>query len=192
MAVNRTHISPTAQRRQRQIEDCLYRNLLRTPWQSISVADICRQVGISRKAYYNYYKDKETCFCSYIDRVIRDSILEASQQLPDNATPLETATALLNRWKGQKELIDILVNNNLMYFLMARNVDYVLREDRSILELLSTRDIPTDTDILSCYTAIQLTLILRWYERGFDTPAEEMAKKFLRLLHEPLINVVSE
>ena len=59
MTVNRIHNSATAQRRQRQIEDCLYENLLHTPWQSISVADICRQVGISRKAYYNYYPDKD-------------------------------------------------------------------------------------------------------------------------------------
>lgn len=192
MSVNRNRNSATARRRQRQIEDCLYDNLLHTPWQSIAVADICRQVGISRKAYYNYYKDKEACFCSYIDRVIRDNILETTQRLPDDATPAETATALLECWKERKELIDILVHNNLLYFLMARSIDYMLQEDRSLLEHLSTKDIPTDTDILSCYTAIQMTLVLQWYSRGFDTPTEEMARKFLRLLHEPLIKVVGE
>ena len=192
MTENRTRNTATAQRRQRQIEDCLYENLLRTPWQSISVADICRQVGISRKAYYNYYKDKEACFCSYIDRVIRDAILETSQSLPDRAAPLETAVALLEHWKARKEFIDILVNNNLLYFLMARTIEYAQTEDRTLLDLLSTKEIPTDTDILSCYTAIQMTLILQWYSRGFDTPAADMAKKFLRLLHEPLISVVSQ
>lgn len=191
MAVNRIHSTATAQRRQRQIEDCLYENLLHAPWQSISVADICRQVGISRKAYYNYYKDKESCFCSYIDRILRDIILEASQNIPDKAGPLETAAALLDHWKSRKEFIDVLVHNNLLYFLMARCIDYVLTEDRNILENLSTKDIPSDTDILSCYTAIQLTLILQWYNRGFDTPVEEMARKFLRLIHEPLISVVN-
>ena len=192
MAVNRVHSTATAQRRQRQIEDCLYNNLLHTPWQSISVADICRQVGISRKAYYNYYKDKESCFSSYIDRMIRDILLEISQTLPDSATPLDTATALLNHWKARKEFIDILVNNNLMYFLMSRTIQYVLTENRSVMDHLSTEEIPTDTDILSCYTAVQITLILQWYHRGFDTPAEEMARKFLRLLHEPLIPAVHE
>ena len=192
MTENRTRNTATAQRRQRQIEDCLYENLLHTPWQSISVADICRQVGISRKAYYNYYKDKEACFCSYIDRVIRDSVLEASQSLPDNATPLQTTVALLEHWRGRREFIDILVNNRLLYFLLSRSIHHVQTENRSILELLSTKDIPTDTDILSCYTAVQMTLILQWYSRNFDTPTEEMAKKFLRILYEPLISVVSE
>lgn len=52
MVMNRIRSTPTALRRQKQIEDCLYENLLHTPYQSISVADLCRQIGISRKAYY--------------------------------------------------------------------------------------------------------------------------------------------
>ena len=190
MTVNRTHNSPAAQRRQRQIEDCLYENLLRTPWQSISVADICRQVGISRKAYYNYYPDKEACFSAYIDRVIRDTVLESSQSLPDNASPLDASAALLENWKTKKDFIRILVNNHLLYLLTDRAIRYVQAEDRALQELLSTDDIPTDVDILTCYTAIQMTLILQWYSRDFDTPTKEMAKKFLRLLNEPLISVM--
>ena len=57
MANRKTTTSATASRRQKQIEDCLYRCLLDTPYQSVSVVDICRQVGISRKAFYNYYRD---------------------------------------------------------------------------------------------------------------------------------------
>ena len=189
MTANRN--TPTALRRQRQIEDCLFENLMHTPWQSISVTDICRQVGISRKAYYNYYKDKEDCLCAYIDRVLRNTILETAKSLPDNASALDAAVALLENWRNQQGFIDVVVQNKLLYFLMNRVIDYVLTEDRALLELLSTDEIPTDTDILSCYTAIQMTLIFQWYQRGFDTPVEEMAKKFLRIVHEPLINVVA-
>jgi len=35
--------------------------------------------------------------------------------------------------------------------------------------------------------SIQMVLVLCWYGRGFDTPTEDMAKKFLRILHAPLI-----
>jgi len=185
MPANRTRNTATAQRRQRQIEDCLFENLQRNPWSSISVADICRQVGISRKAYYNYYKDKTDCFCSYVDWLLRDSALEITQSLPDNATALETAVALLDHWKKQKAFLDVIVNNDLLIILIQRNVQYVLTEDRSVLKLLSTDE--SDMDILTCYTSVQLALLLCWYYRGFDTPTEEMAKKFLRLLHQPFI-----
>lgn len=187
MTANRNRNSATAQRRQRQIEDCLFENLQHTPWQSISVADICRQVGISRKAYYNYFKDKTDCFCSYMDRLLRDAALHTTQVLPDNATPLEAAIALLDYWKSQKVFLDVVVRNNLLGMLMLRNVAYVLNEDRSQLELLSTDALPSDSDILTSYTAVQLSLLLCWYGRNFEDPTEEMAKKFLRLLHEPLV-----
>ena len=190
MAVNRTHTTPTAQRRQIQIEDCLYQNLLHTPWQSISVADICRQVGISRKAYYNYYKDKESCLCAYIDRLIREALLVTSQNMPDRGTPLDGAVILLGYWKSQKAFFDILVKNNLVYFFTAQTVHYVQTEDRTIMDRLSTEEIPSDSDILSCYAAIQTTMLLLWHSRGFDTPTEEMAKKFLRILYEPLVKVL--
>ena len=192
MSVNRTHNSATAQRRQRQIEDCLFENLQHTSWQSISVADICRQVGISRKAYYNYYKDKNDCFCSYVDRILRDAALYTAQNLPDEATPLEAAVVLLDYWKLQKTFLDVIVRNGLLDVLILRNVEYVLKEDRSQLERLSTESLPSDTDILACYTAVQTALLLCWYSRNFEDPTEEIARKFLRLLHKPLIPGMEE
>ena len=192
MSVNRTHNSATAQRRQRQIEDCLFENLQHTSWQSISVADICRQVGISRKAYYNYYKDKNDCFCSYVDRILRDAALYTAQNLPDEATPQEAAVVLLDYWKQQKTFLDVIVRNGLLDVLMLRNVEYVLKEDRSQLERLSTESLPSDTDILTCYTAVQTALLLCWYSRNFEDPTEEIARKLLRLLHKPLIPGMEE
>ena len=187
MPANRTRNTATAQRRQKQIEDCLYDNLLHTSWQSISVADICRQVGISRKAYYNYFKDKDDCFNSYIDRVMRDALLYTTQALPDSATVLEAAVIMLNYWKAQKPFLDIIVRNNLQNLLMQRHITFAMQENRTLLDQLSTPEVESDMDILSCCTAIQLTLVLNWYNRDFETPTEEMARKYLRILFQPMI-----
>ena len=181
-----------AYRRQRQIEDCLFENLQHVPYQSISVADICRQVGISRKAFYNYYHDKDACLCAIIDRVLHDTLLRTSQDVPDNASPLEACTVLLERWKEQKPLFDIIVHNNLFLFFLARSTHYILSEDHGILDLLSTSEVKFDADILCCYVSSQVTLMMQWYSRGFDTPAEEMARKYLRLVHFPLIQPPEE
>lgn len=187
MPANRTHNTATAQRRQKQIEDCLYENLLHNPWQSISVADICRQVGISRKAYYNYYKDKDDCFGAYMDRLMRDSLLHTTQTLPENATALDAAVIMLDYWKEQKPFLDIIVRNRLLPMLMDRHIQFSLQEDHTIMDHLSTTEMTSDRDILACCTAIQLTLVLNWHSRDFDTPTEEMAKKYLRLLFQPMI-----
>lgn len=187
MEQTRTHSTDTARRRQQQIEDCLYENLLHSPYQSISVADLCRQIGISRKAYYNYYRDKDTCFAAIVDRKLRRAMLHTTTATPDDASPLDTAVILLDYWKAQKPFFDILVRNDLLHFLFIQNMRYVLEEDQTTLDLLSTPDLPSDTDILGCYMSSQIALVLQWYFRGFDTPTEEMAKKLLRILHAPMI-----
>lgn len=177
--------SPVALRRQEQIESCLYENLRHAPFHSISVSDLCRQVGISRKAFYNYYPDKEACLNALIDHMLRDSMLHATH--PDGVSPLENAVALLEYWKEKKDFLDILVDNSLIHLIITRNTEYILQEERAVLELVSTPEVRSDTDILACYMACLLTLVLQWYHRGFSDPTEEMARKMLRLLHVPMI-----
>ena len=187
MATRKTTNTAIASRRQKQIEDCLYQCLLSTPYHSISVVDLCRRVGISRKAFYNYYQDKEACLNAMIDRFLHEALLHAAVSIPDEATPLEAAIITLEYWKEQREFFDIILRNNLLHYLFQRNMNYVLREDRATLEQLSTPELKSDTDILACYMSSQLTLLLCWYLRGFDTPSHEIALKLLRILHTPMI-----
>lgn len=154
MAVSRLHSSRVAQRRQTQIEDCLYEKMQTLPWSAISVADICRDVGISRKAYYNYYKDKEDCFCSYVSRLIRESLIYATQNLSAHSTPLEATILLLDFWKHKKAFLDLVQKNNQVHLLVNCSVAYALQEDRSVLQMLNTESLPGDRDILSCYVAV--------------------------------------
>ena len=100
---------------------------------------------------------------------------------------MESSVILLEYWKQQKPFFDMILRNNLFYVLIERFVNYVQQENRTILRLLDTPELSSDGDILACYVSCQLTLVLQWYLRGFDTPAEEMAQKYLRLFHSPLI-----
>jgi len=187
MEKRKTSTSAAAYHRQRQIEECLYQNLQRSSYQSISVSDICRQVGISRKAFYNYYHDKDACLCAIVDGLLRDSLLHTSKTAPDNADPLEVIVIFLDFWKEKKSFFDIVMRNNLIHFLLLRNMNYILNEDRTAMQLINTPEVKSDADILACYVASQLALMLQWYFRGFQDPTEEIARKYLRILHMPLI-----
>ena len=187
----RSHGTSTAYRRQKQIEDCLYANLLQTPYQSVSISDICRQVGISRKAFYNYFQDKSTCLRSFIRRLMRDSLIHVTKSVPDNASLLEVAISILDYWKAHRDFFDIIVRDNLLNDLLLCTVDHIMQEDQTTLDLLSTPFVQSDKDILACYMASQITLVLQWQSRNFETPTEEMAKKLLRILHSPLLTLPS-
>ncbi len=185
MDQERLHLSPAAYRRRRQIEECLFENLQHTPYASISVSDLCRQVGISRKAYYKYYKDKDDCMGAVLDRFLHAAMLRTTA--PEAVSLVVNYTEFLEFWKEHRILLDIIVRDNLLGMLTLRSVSHVQTEDRAILQLLSLPQMPCDEDILACYLSSQMALILQWYLRDFQDPPQKMAEKMIRILHRALI-----
>ncbi len=187
MDVSKSPGSATAYRRQRQIEDCLYENLLHRPYTSVSVSDLCHQLGLSRKSFYNYYPDKDTCFQAIIRRKIQACMLQLTSATPDRQGKRDAIAAFLSFCREEKPFFDIIVRNSLMLALMDQAIRYLRDEDRMMLELLNTDLLKNDPYVLSCYVTVNVTFVLQWYLENYATPLEEMVKKYQRLLHEPLV-----
>lgn len=180
--------SATAYRRQRQIEDCLYENLLHRPYTSVSVSDLCHQLNLSRKSFYNYYPDKESCFRSIILRKLRQCTLRLADIPRDVDRNGDAIAAYLSFCREEKPFFDIIVRNNLLTQLMDQSILYLREEDSVVMELLNTNLLKNDPYVLSCYVSVNITLIFQWYLQGYDTPIEEMVQKYQRLVFEPLID----
>lgn len=186
MSISTGHNTSTAYRRQKQIEDCLYHNLLQRPYTSVSISDLCHQMEISRKSFYNYYPDKDSCFRSLINRKLRQCILKLTS-VSEGSCREEIIIAFLDFWKEQRNLLDIIVRNNLLYMVIDQCILFLRNEDRSILELLNTPQLQNDEYVLSVFVTANITLILHWYLKGFDVPSEEMVPKYLRIIYAPLV-----
>lgn len=181
----RPHNTPAASRRQQQIEECLQYNMLHTPYSMITVADLCRQVGISRRAFYTYYRDKDACLYGLIDRMIKTSFFRA---MPDGKMDLlQACTVNLEYWKEHKSFLDAIVKQNMGALFRDRNVAYFTKDEQILYELLYTPDVKVDLDIISSYVGIRISMLFRWHGRGFDSAPEEMAKKYIRMIQTPLL-----
>lgn len=188
MALTKTPLSATAYRRQRQIEDCLYENLQHRPYTSVSVSDLCHQLGLSRKSFYNYYSDKDSCFRAIVLRKIHACMLQVTnEQQEDDHKNQHAVAAYLSFCRAEKNFFDIVVHNNLVTMLMDQAIRYLQEEDKVTLDLLSTDLLKNDPYVLSCYVSINITLVLQWHMENFATPLEEMIQKYQRLIFEPLI-----
>jgi AcrR family transcriptional regulator len=179
--------SATAYRRQKQIEECLFDNLLQRPYPSVSISDLSHQLGISRKSFYNYFPDKDSCFRAIISRKIHTCILRLTTDLPEKATDEEVIAFYLSYWKEEKGLFDIITRNNLLYLLMDQCISFLRDEDQSILPFLDTPQLQADSYVLSAFVSVQVTLILQWYFLNFSTPLEEMVRTYQRIIYQPLI-----
>lgn len=181
----RPHNTPASSRRQRQIEECLQTNMLQMPYAMITVAELCRQLGISRRTFYTYYCDKDACLYALIDRMVKASFFHS---IPDGKMDLlEICTINLEYWKKQKEFLDAIVFQQMGPLLRDRIVLYFTKDETILYTLLNTPEVNTDLDIISSYVGIRISLLFRWHTRNFDTPAEEMARKYIRMIQSPLL-----
>ena len=180
--------SSTAYRRQKQIEECLFDNLLQRPYPSVSISDLCHQLGISRKSFYNYFPDKDSCFRAIISRKLRTCILRLTTDLKEDASLEETIAFYLSYWKEEKNLLDIIVRNNLIFILSKQCFQFLLEEDNAFLPFLDTPRLKADAYVLASFVNVQITLILQWYLQNFSTPMDEIVRTYQRLLYSPLIS----
>lgn len=187
MEITKVPSSATAYRRQKQIEDCLFENLLQRPYPSVSISDLCHQLGISRKSFYNYFPDKDSCFRAIISRKIHACILRLSTDLPERATQEQVIAYYLSYWKEEKGLFDIIARNNLLSLLMDQCVYFLREEDQIILPFLNTPQLKTDEFILAGFVSIQITMLMQWYLQNYSTPLEEMVRIYQRLIYSPLL-----
>ena len=174
--------------RQRKIEDCLLENLLSMSYDQISIADLCRQMGISRRLYYTYFPDKYTCLLSLIDRYVHDSINIVDPVAVPATDRLAQCVVILNYWKEHSDFLNMIVRQNLKSLLIDRNHIFFRDHSTLLLDFLSTPEIAADDSILWLFSAIRLTVLLQWHEQNYSLPVEEMAKKYVRMMTSPLIH----
>lgn len=189
MANSKAPGSANAYRRQKQIEDSLYANLLMRPYTSVSVSDLCLQLEISRKSFYNYFPDKDSCFRSLIRRKLRQCSLTIASGARESENADDVIAVFLNFWRQERGFLDVIVRNNLLTMLFDQCIRFLREEDRVILDLLKTPQLETDDFVLACFVNVHITIVLQWHKGGFEIPVEEMIPKYKRLFYEPLLSL---
>ena len=174
--------------RQEEIEAALLELMQTIPYQQITVTDLAKHLGIARKSFYYYYTSKEACFESLTDRLIQESALYAFRQLTDDQDAVPIYGENIKFWMAQKPFLDAVIQNNLWDVLLARTMRHIRQEEKLVQLLLGTPTMEYDEDILLFYVSGQLALIRKWCAQGFPLSVEEMAKKYFRLMHSPLLS----
>ena len=181
------HNTEASVSRQLKIEECLLQNMAQLSYDRISVADLCRQMGISRRLYYTYFPDKDACLISIIDRVVRESI-ESLPDVPVNSDSMFSVTvAYLSYWREHADFLDLVVRNNLKALIVERSFLYFKNHEHNVLNLLNTPQFKADDSILWLYVAIRYVVLWQWHENQYTLSVEEMAAKYLRMLKQPII-----
>ena len=157
--------------RQVLVEQCLLRELGQRHYDDISVTDLCRLAGISRKSFYRYFSGKSGVLHALLDH----TIMELDSMLEGNCLPFRQSLLLFFRyWMEHRELLDVLNRSGLLTELTERAVRFTFQHE---MDLAST---PEPQRAERQYRAEVLIaglirVMVSWYRGGFLQPPEQMA-----------------
>lgn len=173
--------------RKKEIEDGLLELMEHSPFSQISITSLTQHLGMSRKSFYHYFPGKEACLESLIDRMIRDAALYVATSFPSPGHELPHYIQNLEFWKGQHVFLKAIAENELDSVFLHRCMVHIMKEEKNMQDLMQTPELEFDEDILLFLVSGQISLLMRWCQRGFVPSVEDMARKFMRLLRTPLI-----
>ena len=160
------------------LEEAFLRLALRHNYDDITISDICREAGLSRKVYYRLFEGKNDVLYALIDHALGG--FEAYE--PE----MEPLRRFFSYWKEQKPLLDALDRSQCNALLMDRVVRFVLNYNPSILLVIYPDLLQWDRDTQMFFIAGLFCMMLDWHVRRFDSSVEEISQSLLTLLSAPL------
>lgn len=175
--------------KQRKLEQCFLELLRTADYDSITVGAICAHANVPRGMFYRYFDSKKDALDAIIDHALVEYLTGVIfAEGSEDSDPMGIK-ALLNYWKEQKPLLDILKRNHMESLLLERSIRYCIREEPLMSRHLAFAGHPADLEVVVfCINGI-VSAIFVWYQTGFAKSTEEMAQILYNLLSGPIFKL---
>lgn len=176
----RNCVTEISVRHQRQVEDTLLAMMARQPFAEISVKDLCETSGITRRVFYHLFSNKQGALHALIDH----KLLAIESYCPEISNE---ALRFFRYWQDRKELLDVLLANQLAGLLLERLIAIVMNENYDLRYWVRRRGWEEDREVLVYHLTGTMALVYSWYGEGFVRTAEEMAALLEKITSRPLL-----
>ena len=167
-------------RHQKQVEDALLALMEKIPYEDITVTELCRSAGVSRRVFYHLFSSKTGALHALIDH----RLLAEESSFPHIEDHL---LRFFLYWKENRALLDVLQANQLAGLLLERMITSVLSEDYDLRNWLKENGWEEEEkDVIIFHLSGVMGLIYRWYYSGFQESPGEMASLMRKIITRPL------
>ena len=166
---------------QRMFEAAMLELMSQRLFENISVSELCRYTGLSRKTFYRLYETKADVVYAMIDHAIMD----ASSYVPDPSVGPGGLHRFLAYWRSRKDLLDVLKKNQISALLQQQTVIHVLNEVPELVHVFGADSSRNGRDLLVFYISGIFSLVLDWHGHGFDRSIDELAASLMELMMTP-------
>lgn len=172
----------TAQQ-QHIFEQTFLQMMLESHYDEITVSDLCRRAGLSRKIFYRLFEKKADVLYSLIDH----TLLESTSFEPDESVNSGELHRFLAFWKSQKDLLDALLKHQNSSLLTDRGIRMAFDEGTSLIHTFGADVGEFGYErIVFCMTGI-FSVILYWHIQNYSHSVNELADLLMDILSTPAI-----
>ncbi len=186
-------VSEKSAEQQRLFEAAMLELMGQKLFESISISELCRKTGLSRKIFYRLYDAKHDVVYAMIDH----AIIDGTSYVPDESVGPGGMHNFLAYWKSQKQLLDVLEKNQISALLQQQAIIHVLNEAPEIVNCFTSGSPDMGRELVTYCISGLFYLVLDWHHRGFDRSIDEMSQILMKIVmtapvKEPLIFNVFE
>ena len=168
---------------QKQFEQCFLQMLLERDYDSITISELCRRAGLSRKIFYRLFEKKADILYSMIDR----ALMECDSYTPDESVGSGELHRFFAFWQYKKDLLDALQKHQTGSLLTERAIRFAMREAESPVRKFGAEEEKGSYESIVFYLSGIFSLLLVWHAQGFQPGIDEMSALMMDILTTPAI-----
>ena len=168
---------------QRKFEECMIELMLENLYDSISVSELCRYAGMSRKTFYRLFDTKADVIYAMVDH----RIIDAASYVPEAGMKDGGLHRFFGYWRTQKKFLDALSTANTSTLLTQRAILYTMKEAPDCRHMFGSDGEENSWETMIFYLSGMFALVLDWHERGFARHIDELCDLCMNLLTTPPI-----
>lgn len=175
-----------------QIIEAFRKLVMVKDFEKLSVAEISQEAGISRKTFYQYFKDKN----DIVEHIVYENIMQPMNHMRTLSTAFEFPSLTIMSWLYKQFYedrsfylkISSFTGQNSFYELMLGHTSEIVADKFSSLKLSETEKEYS----IFFYASSHLTVLTKWIREGMKIPPSEMASFYEKWTIPAITNYVGE
>ena len=172
----------TAQQ-QNTFEQVFLQMMLESNYDDITISDLCRRAGLSRKIFYRLFERKADVLYALIDH----TLLDAEGFVPDESVGSGNLHKFFAYWKTQKDLLDVLQKHHNSTLLTDRAIRHILHEGSNYMHCFGADMGKFGFETMVYYITGIFSLVLTWHSQGYSHSIDAMSNLLMDLLSNAAI-----
>ena len=170
-------------RHQLKFEETMMQLIIQQPYDTISISQLCREAGLSRKTFYRLFDSKADVIYALVDQ----RIIDAASYVPPEGEKDGGLHRFFGYWQTEKIFLDALAAANISTLLTQRAILYTMKECPDCRHVFGSDTEENSWESMIFYLSGMFALVLDWHQHGFSRDIDELCDLCMHLLTTPPI-----